>query len=406
MVHAALWGTGLSFVGIGSELKWTEATMNRMKRGKTRFVFLLCLGAASFTGFAEKNPVDQARVVDPAASFIDVAARRAELVSAANPRVLQAFKDKRGCTNSEQAEPPAGPMVIPHHYLNGSNGPTDPQEAKATVPYQRLQDAVTAGASRYVAAGDHAEAACVASLLARWAAARALLDYSYRESSQAWYQVEWTLSSISLAYSIVQSDAAVSAEQRSQILKWMRDVTDRMFDQDPHPDDRAHENNHAYWRALCGASVGILTNDNKLYRRALKQYERAIGQMNPDGSLPLEMARHENALRYQSFALTPLVMIAELAARQGSDLYRVRVNGHTIADAVDFLVRASANRDLMKRYASEPQTFSLFSGNRPPAWLEFWAVRHPEKPWNSLLTQPLSDPVIGGNVTLYAAPVK
>ena len=136
------------------------------------------------------------------------------------------------------------------------------------------------------------------------------------------------------------------------------------------------------------------------------QYVRAIGQMNPDGSLPLEMARHENSLHYQSFALAPLVMIAELAARQGTDLYSIRVNGHTIADAVDFLVRASANLDLMKQYDSEPQTFSIFSGKRPPAWLEFWTVRHPGKPWDTLLSQPLSDSTIGGGATLYAAPVK
>ena len=242
--------------------------------------------------------------------------------------------------------------------------------------------------------------------VSRWANARTLLDYSYQESSQAWYQVEWTLSSVSLAWSVVESDPAIPAAQRKQILDWMHHVAEYMFDQDPHSDDHARENNHAYWRALCAASVGILTNDNKLYRRALQQYVRAIGQMNPDGALPLEMARHENALHYQSFALTPLVMTAELAARQGIDLYSVNVKSHTIADAVDFLVRASANPDLMKQYASELQTFSLFSGKKPPAWLEFWAARHPGKPWDSLLNQPLSDSTIGGNATLDAAPVR
>jgi poly(beta-D-mannuronate) lyase len=380
--------------------------LKRMKCGKTLSIFLLCLMAAPFPGFAKKNPIDQAHIVNPSASFLDVVARRSELASATNSRVLLALKDKRGCTNSEQPRPPAGRMVIPHHYLSGSSGQINPEEAKATVPYQKLQDAVTDGASHYLATGDHSEAACVAGLLSRWAAANALLDYNYRESSQAWYQVEWTLSSISLAYSIVQSDPAISPDQRSQILTWMHSVTDYMLDQDPHPDDHARENNHAYWRALCAASVGILTNDGKLYRRALEQYVRAIGQMNPDGSLPLEVARHENALHYQSFALTPLIMIAELAARQGADLYGIRVNGHTISDAVDFLVRASANLDLMKQYASEPQTFSLFSGKRPPAWLEFWAARHPGTPWDSLLTQPLTDSIIGANATLDAAPVK
>jgi poly(beta-D-mannuronate) lyase len=297
-------------------------------------------------------------------------------------------------------------MFIPHHYLSGSNGPINPAESIATAPYRELNDAVSNGASRYVVTGDPAEAHCIASLLARWASANALLDYSFQESSQAWYQVEWTLSSISLSWSVVQVDASIPAAQRAAILAWMHKVTVYMFAQDPHPADSAHENNHAYWRALCAASVGILTSDDKLYRRGLAQYFRAIGQINPDGSFPLEMARHENALHYQSFALAPLVMIAELAARQGTDFYSLRVNGHTISDAVDFLVRASANPGLIKQYASEPQTFSLFSGEKPPAWLEFWAARHPGKPWAELLTAPLADSTIGGNAPIYAAPAQ
>lgn len=364
-------------------------------------ILLLLLPALSVQ--AEKNPIDKARVMNPSVSFLDLAARHAELTSATNPRVLAALNDKRGCVNSEQPAPPTGRMVIPHHYLSGSNGPVNPEEATATVPYRKLQNVVTEGAGRYVVTEDHAEAACVVNLLVQWAAAKSLLDYSYKESSQAWYQVEWTLSSISLAFSVVQPDPTIQVNQRKAILAWMHDATEYMFDQDPHPDDHARENNHAYWRALCATSVGILSSDDKLYRRGLEQYARAIGQMNPDGSLPLEMARHENALHYQSFALAPLVMIAELAARQGTDLYSLRVNGHTIADAVDFLVRASANLDLMKQYASEPQTFSLFSGKNPPAWIEFWAARYPGNPWADILTRPLFDSTIGGNTTLYAA---
>jgi poly(beta-D-mannuronate) lyase len=355
---------------------------------------------------AQKDPYAKATVTNPSASFLDVAARRAELAHATTPRVLEPLSWKTGCVNSDQPAPPTGRMIIPHHYLSGSNGPINPAENIATTPYRKLNDAVSNGASRYVVTGNPAEAHCVANLLARWAAANALLDYSFQESSQAWYQVEWTLSSISLAWSIVQTDANIPAAQRAAILAWMHKVTVNMLDQDPHPGEPAHENNHAYWRALCATSVGILTSDDKLYRRGLAQYVRAIGQINPDGSFPLEMTRHENALHYQSFALAPLVMIAELARREGTDLYSLRVNGHTISDAVDFLVRASANLGLIKQYASEPQTFSLFSGEKPPAWTEFWATRHPGKPWTELLTQPLVDPTIGGNATIYAAPTQ
>jgi poly(beta-D-mannuronate) lyase len=377
-----------------------------MRSTKTLALLLSLTLVISNTGIAENDALGHARIVDPSASFLDVSARRSQLASVSTPRVLLALKNQHGCTDSEEPDPPVGRMIIPRHYLSGNHGPTNPDEWKATAPYQKLQEAVTDGASRYVATGDHAEAACVASLLARWAAARTLLDYSFRESSQAWYQVEWTLSSVSLAFSVVQADSAVSAAQRKQILAWMVDVTRYMFDQDPHPDDHTRENNHAYWRSLCAASVGSMTGDDKLYRRALEQYVRAIGQMNSDGSLPLEMARHENALHYQSFALAPLVMVAEIAARQGTDLYSIRVNGHTIADAVDFLVRASRDPNLMKQYATEPQPFSIFTAKKPPAWLEFWAARHSGTPWDTLLTRPLSDSTIGGNATLYAAPVK
>lgn len=367
-------------------------------------IFALTLGVSLCA--AEKDPFDKAKIADPSESFLNVTARRAELAHATTPRVLEAISWKNSCVTSEQPAPPTGRMIIPHHYLSGSYGPINPEEGKVTAVYLKFQQAVTNGAGRYVAAGDPAEAVCVANLLAQWAAANTLLDYSYKESSQAWYQVEWTLSSVSLAWSVVETDTAIPAAQRAAILKWMHKVTEYMFDQDPHPDDHDRENNHSYWRALCATSVGILTSDEKLYRRGLAQYARAIGQMNPDGSLPLEMARHENALHYQSFALTPLVMIAELASRQGVDLYSLRVNGHSISDAVDFLVRASADLSLMKQYASEPQTFSLFSGKRPPAWVEFWAARHAGKPWTDIIAAPLVDSTIGGNATLYAGPTQ
>ncbi len=353
---------------------------------------------------AAKKPHDELTIRDPTASFLDVGARRAELAAATTPRVVEALALKADCVHAKQPAPPQGRMVIPHHYLSGSNGPVNPEEAGATLPYRQLGQAVSQGAGRYVVTGDPAQAICVANLLSQWAAARTLLNYSYQESSQAWYQVEWTLSSVSLAWSVVETDPSIPPAQRATILKWMHDVTEYMFSQDPHPGER--ENNHAYWRALCATAVGILTSDNTLYQGGLAQYARAIGQMNPDGSLPLEMARHENALHYQSFALAPLVMIAELAARQGVDLLSLKENGHNLSDAVAFLVRASADPALVKKYASEPQTFSLFSGEEPPAWTEFWAARHPGKPWTDLLTHPVYDSNLAGNATIYAAPAQ
>ena len=178
-----------------------------MRLRSLAIVILLDLGVVC--GIAEKRPYDKARVANPNASFLNVGERRAELAHATTPRVIEALGWKSGCVNSEQPAPPAGRMVIPHHYLSGSNGPVNPEEAKATVPYRELEQAVSNGAIRYVATGNSAEAVCVANLLSRRAAAGTLLNYSYRESSQAWYQVEWTLR---LGFTGVVGDAGGSGD--------------------------------------------------------------------------------------------------------------------------------------------------------------------------------------------------
>jgi poly(beta-D-mannuronate) lyase len=52
------------------------------------------------------------------------------------------------------------------------------------------------------------------------------------------------------------------------------------------------------------------------------------------------MERHEMAVHYQSFAIEPLVMIAELASRQGIDLYGYQKHGRSLKSAVAFFEAA------------------------------------------------------------------
>ena len=88
-------------------------------------------------------------------------------------------------------------------------------------------------------------------------------------------------------------------------------------------------NNHHYWRALAATSIGVLSNDEVLFRFGVDTFKQAVSQEDANGAFPLEMARHENAIHYQSFALQPLIMVAEFAARQNVDLYSINSNGDT-----------------------------------------------------------------------------
>lgn len=106
-------------------------------------------------------------------------------------------------------------MDIPHHYLSGSNGPVNPAEAVATRPYAMFEGRITAGMNPYVATGSHSESACALAQLDAWAHAHALLDYDREESSQAWYQVEWTLSSAGITESVLVNDTTLDTGSRS-----------------------------------------------------------------------------------------------------------------------------------------------------------------------------------------------
>jgi hypothetical protein len=72
--------------------------------------------------------------------------------------------------------------------------------------------------------------------------------------------------------------------------------------------------------------------------------------MSIDGSFPWEVARDACSTRYQALALQWLVMIAELAASQGYDLYSLEVRGQTIHAAIQFLADVIDNPSLLDPY--------------------------------------------------------
>ena len=64
--------------------------------------------------------------------------------------------------------------------------------------------------------------------------------------------------------------------------------------------------NHALSSAISHMQLGILLNDNKLFRKAFKNYEYAIKFQRKDGSMPIETRRGGRAMFYQGRAMTAL----------------------------------------------------------------------------------------------------
>ena len=68
-------------------------------------------------------------------------------------------------------------------------------------------------------------------------------------------------------------------------------------------------------------AIGVAADDRKDFNWAMRTYDNGVDQIQPDGALPLEMARGARALHYHLYALAPLVLLAEFGEANRLDLY-------------------------------------------------------------------------------------
>ncbi|HEX3849736.1 MAG TPA: alginate lyase family protein [Polyangiaceae bacterium] len=333
--------------------------------------------------------------------MLDAPARQALLKQTTDARLRNAMAHLGSCTATPLVPPPTGDMQIPHHYMHASNGPANPAEAEATRTYGAFEHRITAGMNQWVATGNQAEAQCALAQLDAWAQAKALTNYDPKAYSQSWFQAEWTLASAGVTDSVLKQDTALDAAEQERVGKWLRNAAHQLISYEK---PGALGNNHHYWRALAAISIGVVSDDNELFRFGVNTFKQAVGQEDNNGAFPLEMARHENAIHYQAFALQPLIMIAEFAERQNVDLYAYTENGRSIRNAVAFLGQAIADPGVIKQYTSDEQKTNFSAGDI--AELEFYFARFdPETAPSSLrnlLHSPAAATRIGGNTTVLA----
>jgi poly(beta-D-mannuronate) lyase len=308
-------------------------------------------------------------VSNPRASYIDVQQRHSQLAHNKDPRIAQAIASLSFCTKLPVVAPPTGRMIIPPHYISGGHGPVNPAEAEVTHVYSSFERRVTAGMNQWLVTSSKEEAQCAQQQIDTWAKADTLLDYDPKQSTQAWFQVEWTLSAIAISESVLVNESSLDPVQVKRDIQWMNKVAHRTVDFDK---AGKQTNNHHYWRGLAAVATGVISSDDDLFNWGIGVYKQAIGELDERGAFPQEMARHERAIHYQAFALQPLVPLAEFAERQNVPLYQYRSpTGHTLFDAVNFFGAALKNPEIVKPYT--PDTQLLDDGPDLFAFAEFYS---------------------------------
>ncbi len=357
---------------------------------------LISLGCGTTISSIEEKQNIEFKVNDPNASYFDVE-KRMTYIKEHNISILSVVKQYQyDCSKHPLPDPVNYYLVMPAFYKNRSGWD------KANEPLERFERHVTRMAELYVTTGKGSLMRCLARALLKWAEEESLLLFDYEGNDhQAWFAIEWTTSSAALAYSIIRNNTSLRPEERIIIENWLNKVAKKQTRYLGGPTSCC--NNHSYWRGLEAAIVGVVSNDNDLFRFGIKKYISAIRAMNKNGSFPLEMARGKRAIHYQNFAILPLVYIAEIAARQGYDLYSLNIDGKDLHLAINFLMRCIEDNEIVKRYTKSLQDTSFIWKKRELNWMEPYNRRFKNKKIETFLKgkRPIYHRWSGGSSTLF-----
>jgi poly(beta-D-mannuronate) lyase len=196
------------------------------------------------------------------------------------------------------------------YYMDSHNSVIDPalkaRNEAATRPVDDFLKTVAGAASDFQAGGKPAAAECGLAWLDAWAGQQAMLGKM--ATNQSYYTRKWALAGLSLSYARLLP--AASDARRQRINAWLGKIADLTLE---HADaNTGKKNNHYYWEGLAVAAAGAVTRNERQLAWGRKVFDSAMAQVEPDGSLPLEMARAKKALSYHQFSAAPLAMLASV----------------------------------------------------------------------------------------------
>jgi len=309
------------------------------------------------------------------------------------------------------APPAPVPLDVEGFYKPGTgSSEVDPQAMKryrkATAAIAAYENGITRMSDAYLAAKtrDPARAGCVLDWLYAWAAKGAMLKAT---SHQGEFVRKWGLAPVAASYIKIRHAPSLDPARRAAVTAWIARWAGIVRDDyDSHPERSSRRNNHLYWATLGVMWAGVALDDRALFDWSVAKYRLALRQIAPDGTLPLELARRSKARHYHLFALTPLVFIAETAARNGVDLYRA--DGDALRRLVARVVASLDDPSYFEKSTGVKQQWVGKLDGGKLTWMEPYYARFGDARLKSWLDRfrPLKNRRTGGNATLLYAPAR
>jgi poly(beta-D-mannuronate) lyase len=150
----------------------------------------------------------------------------------------------------------------------------------------------------------------------------------------------------------------------------------------------------------------MATGDDKMFGWAMERAKFGIDQIQPDGTLPLELARGQKAYLYHLFAAMPLFMLANAGEKNGVDLFAENDQG--LKRLANLNLDSLNDQSYFEKLTGKKQDMSRVATPSDMGWLEIYA-RHYNDPRAAAALdklRPVKHSRMGGNITLlYAAKV-
>jgi poly(beta-D-mannuronate) lyase len=337
------------------------------------------------------------------------AAQSALAADLAPPFDLAARRDLRGAPLASFACPtppaPVRDLRFDGYYADRGAGSSvvDQQAYKAyreaTQAIDQFETSLTRMSDQYVASkpADRRPAACVLDWLAQWAAAGAMLGEA---SQQGGYVRKWGLAPVAASYLKVRDEPALDPAKKRSVEQWIGRWARTVRDDYTPTKQESRRNNHVYWAAWSVGLASVVLDDRSLFDWSLEKARLGLRQVTAEGTLPLEMARKARAYHYHVFATAPLVMTAELAARNGVDLYAD--HDDALRRLVARVIAGFADDSFFAQATAQNQDRSGSSKGPHMAWLEPYYARIGDARAAAIIGKfrPLKERRLGGDMTL------
>jgi poly(beta-D-mannuronate) lyase len=185
---------------------------------------------------------------------------------------------------------------------------------RSTAALDRALKDMIGWSSLYLAKKDQAAATCALSWMSAWAKDGAMLGAVKGETSES--ERKWRTAGIAIAYMKIKDRAEPG--QIGVIEPWLKALADKVISGD---EGNQISNNRRYWSGLAATAVGFATGSAPHQAAGRKAFDQGLNDVAQDGHLPAEMNRGQIAAHLHNYAIAPLVLAAEIAARNGQNWY-------------------------------------------------------------------------------------